>query len=127
MKEIMAVIRINKVNETKRALSKAGITSFTGTGRVQGRGKGIVDYRVLEGAKEGYAEAIEQLGMGPRLVSKRLLTIVVNDDRVKTVIDTIICTNQTGNAGDGKIFVLPVIDSLRVRTGEHGEKVLDFE
>ncbi len=127
MKEIMAVIRINKMNETKRALSKAGITSFTGTGRVLGRGKGIVDYRVLEGAKEGYAEAIAQLGQGPRLVSKRLLTVVVNDDKVKTVVDTIIATNQTGNAGDGKIFVLPVLDSLRVRTGEHGEKVLDFE
>ncbi len=127
MKEVMAIIRINKVNETKRALSSVGITSFTGTGRVQGRGKGIVDYRILDGAKEGFDEAISLLGMGPRLVSKRLLTIIVPDEKVDLTVKTIIQTNQTGNAGDGKIFVLPLIDAVRVRTGEAGDAVLDID
>lgn len=118
MKEVMAVIRMNKINDTKRALNEAGISSFTATGRVQGRGKGMVDYRVLHGAGEGAEEAIDQLGEGPRLVPKRLITVVVSDDWVEKTVNTIIKTNQTGNAGDGKIFVLPILEATRVRTGE---------
>ncbi len=118
MKEVLAVIRMNKINDTKRALNEAGITSFTATGRVLGRGKGMVDYRILHGAEEGYQEAISQLGGGPKLVPKRLITVVVSDDWVERTVGAIIKTNQTGNAGDGKIFVLPVLEAVRVRTGE---------
>jgi nitrogen regulatory protein PII 2 len=125
MKDIFAVIRQSKVNVTKKALAEAGIGSFTATGNVLGRGKGLVDYRILEGAKEGFEEAIDQLGQGPRLVPKRIITIVVPDNKVKTAVDTIIKANQTGNAGDGKIFVLPMIEAYKVRTGETGDAVLD--
>jgi len=130
MKEVMAIIRMNKINDTKRALNAAGITSFTATGRVLGRGKGLVDYRILKGAGEGYQEAIDQLGQGPRFVSKRLITVVVSDDWVERTVKAIIETNQTGNAGDGKIFVLPILQATRVRTGEtvegpSGGNVLD--
>ncbi len=118
MKEVMAMIRINKINATKKALNDAGITSFTATGKVLGRGKGLVDYRVLEGAKEGRDEAIAQLGEGPRLVPKRLITVVVSDDWVERTVKAIIEANQTGNAGDGKIFVMPIYEATRVRTGE---------
>lgn len=118
MKEIMAVIRMNKINDTKRALNEAGISSFTATGRVQGRGKGQVDFRILHGATEGHPEAIRQLGEGPRLVPKRLISVVVSDDWAQKTIDTIIKTNQTGSAGDGKIFVLPILEATRIRTGE---------
>lgn len=118
MKEVMAVIRMNKINDTKRALNDAGITSFTATGRVLGRGKGLVDYRILHGAEEGAPEAIAQLGDGPRLVPKRLITVVVSDDYVERTVEAIIKTNQTGNSGDGKIFVLPILEATRVRTGE---------
>ncbi|HKL22542.1 MAG TPA: P-II family nitrogen regulator [Tichowtungia sp.] len=118
MKEVMAVIRMNKINETKKALNEAGISSFSATGRVQGRGKGTVDYRILHGAEEGAPEAIAQLGEGPRLVPKRMITVVVSDDWVDKTVNAIIETNQTGNAGDGKIFVLPILEATRVRTGE---------
>ena len=118
MKEIMAIIRQNKINTTKEALSEAGITSFTATGRVLGRGKGLVDYRMLHGAEEGHVEAIDQLGDGPRLVPKRLLTVVVSDDWKDKTIQTIIEANRTGNSGDGKIFVFPINEAIRVRTGE---------
>ena len=121
MKEVMAAIRMNKINDTKRALNEAGISSFTATGRVQGRGKGLVDYCILHGAEEGTPEAIAQLGDGPRLVPKRLITVVVSDDWVEKTVDTIIKTNQTGSAGDGKIFVLPILEATRVRTGENAE------
>lgn len=125
MKDVMAIIRLNKINQTKAALADAGIVSFTATGRVLGRGKGLVDFSLLKGAEEGSPEAIGQLGAGPKLVPKRLLTIVVPDEKVKIVVDTIIRVNQTGNPGDGKIFVLPVLESYRVRTGDSGEEVLD--
>ncbi|MBN2442986.1 MAG: P-II family nitrogen regulator [Spirochaetales bacterium] len=127
MKEIMAIIRLNRMNETKRALSKAGISSFTAIGQVLGRGKGLVDYKILNGAKEGYQEAIAQLGDGPRLNPKRLFSIVVPDKKVKTAVNTIISVNQTGHPGDGKIFVLPVFEAYRVRTKESGDDVLDNE
>ena len=130
MKEVMAMIRINKVNATKRALNAAGITSFTATGKVLGRGKGMVDYRVLHGAEDGYPEAISQLGQGPRLVPKRLITVIVSDNFVERTVKAIIDVNQTGNSGDGKIFVMPILEATRVRTGEivkgeSGGSVLD--
>ena len=130
MKEIMAIIRISKVNKTKRALAETGISSFTATGKVLGRGKGMVDYRILHGAENGYPEAISQLGQGPRFVAKRLLTVIVSDDFVERTVKAIIDANQTGNAGDGKIFVMPVSEAVRIRTGESvtgesGGSVLD--
>ena len=125
MKEIISVIRINKVNATKKALIDAGIPAFTATGRVMGRGKGVVHYDILNGAAEGHPEAIAQLGNAPRLVAKRILTVVVPDELCKTAIDTIIKANQTGKPGDGKIFVTPIIETIRVRTGEEGNKALD--
>ena len=125
MKEIISVIRISKVNATKKALIEAGIPAFTATGRVMGRGKGLVHYDILRGAEAGHPEAIAQLGNAPRLVAKRILTVVVPDELCKTAIDTIIKANQTGNPGDGKIFVTPIIETIRVRTGEEGDKALD--
>jgi nitrogen regulatory protein PII 2 len=117
MKEVTAIIRMNKINETKDALVGIGIPSFTAR-KVLGRGKGQVDFKVLKGAQEGCPEAIALLGQGPRLIPKRMFTVVVPDEKVKTVINTIIKTNQTGNAGDGKIFVSPVLDAIRIRTSE---------
>ncbi|MEI7696190.1 MAG: P-II family nitrogen regulator [Chlorobium sp.] len=124
MKELIAVIRMNKVNATKKALIDAGIPAFTATGRVMGRGVGQVHSDILRGAEAGHPEAIAQLGGPPRLVAKRILTVVVPDELCKTAIDTIIATNQTGNHGDGKIFVTPIIETVRVRTGETGDVAL---
>ncbi|OHD05377.1 MAG: nitrogen fixation protein [Spirochaetes bacterium GWD1_27_9] len=126
MKEVMAIIRINMINKTKRALSEAGISSFTAR-ECLGRGKGLVDFKALKGAEQGYEEAIQQLGSGQRLIPKRLLTIVVPNKLVKKVVDTIITINKTGKSGDGKIFVLPISESIRIRTGESGEMTLDEE
>jgi nitrogen regulatory protein PII 2 len=124
MKEVMAIIRMNKMNQTKRALADAGVASFTAR-KVVGRGKGKVDYLLLKGAQAGCEEAIVQLGPGPKLIPKRLLNIVVPDDLVPSVVRTIIEVNQTGHPGDGKIFVLPMLDAVRVRTGETSDAALD--
>lgn len=125
MKEVMAVIRMNMMNKTKKALEEAGISSFTATGKVLGRGKGNVDFRIMQGAQNGQEEAIAQLGQGPRLIPKRLITITVPDKLVDKVVETIIKTNQTGKQGDGKIFIMPVTEVYRVRNGNTGDAILD--
>lgn len=124
MKEVMAIIRINKMNQTRQALADAGISSFHAR-PVFGRGKGMVDFRILRGAQDGHEEAISQLGAGIKLIPKRMIQVVVPDARVSTVIQAIVRVNQTGNAGDGKIFVLPCEDAVRVRTGETGDRAID--
>lgn len=113
------------MNETKKALADAGVPSFTATGRVFGRGKGKWDAKVMEGVKEDKPEAIALLGPEPRLRPQRLLTIMVPDDKVKKVISAIIDSNQSGNPGDGKIFVMPATESISVRSGKSGDSVLD--
>lgn len=124
MKEIIAIIRMNKMNQTKTALADAGVVSFTAR-RVVGRGKGKVDYHLLRGAEAGCEEAIAQLGPGPKLIPKRMLNVVVPDELAQSVVRTIIEVNQSGNPGDGKIFVMPILDACRVRTGEFGDAALD--
>lgn len=124
MKEVMAMVRINMINKTKKALSDAGISSITARDAL-GRGKGMVDLSLLKGAEQGYEEAISQLGQSQRLIPKRALFIIVQDKLVAKTVKTIIKVNQTGKSGDGKIFVMPILDSVRVRTGEKGKITLD--
>lgn len=124
MKQIIAIIRMNMVGRTKQALVDAGFSAFT-VRKVLGRGKGNVDFRVLHGAEGGHHEAIAHLkDDGPMLIPKRMMNIVVPAAAVPRVVEAIIKTNQTGTAGDGKIFVLPVGEAIRIRTGEAGEKAL---
>ena len=124
MKEVMAIVRINAMNKTKRALSEAGITSMTARDAL-GRGKGLVDLQVLKGAERGYEEAISQLGGSQRLIPKRILFIIVPDKLVEKTIKVLIRVNQTGKPGDGKIFVNPIMDSISVRTTQSGDLTLD--
>jgi nitrogen regulatory protein PII 2 len=124
MKEVLAFIRPNKINVTKRTLAEAGISSLHAK-ECLGRGKGLVDFAILKGAEKGYEEAIAQLGQSQRLIPKRMLSVVVPDKLVPTVVNTLIDVNQTGKSGDGKIVVLPVQEAIRIRTGEDGDAVLD--
>lgn len=124
MKEVMAIVRMNMMNVTKRALSDAGISSITARDAL-GRGRGLVDLQLLKGAERGYEEAISQLGQSGRLIPKRAMIIVVPDKLVAKTAKTIIKANQTGKPGDGMIFVMPALDAVRVRTGESGDAVLD--
>jgi nitrogen regulatory protein PII 2 len=125
MKMILAIIKIDKMNETKKALSEAGLPSFMATGKVFGRGKGRWEAKVLEGVKEEQPEALALLNEQPRLRPQRMITLVVADSKVKTAINTLIKANQTNRAGDGKIFVLPMTEAISVRTAETGNAVLD--
>jgi nitrogen regulatory protein PII 2 len=124
MKEIMAIVRMNMINQTRKALTEIGVSSMTATDAL-GRGAGLVDMTLLKGAEQGYEEAISQLGQSNRLIPKRVIVIVSKDRHVDNIVKTIIKVNQTGKPGDGKIFVLPVADSISVRTAEDGDSTLD--
>ena len=124
MKEVMAIIRMSRINQTKKALAEAGITSMHAR-ECLGRGKGLVDLDILKGAEAGYEEAISLLGNSQRLIPKRMVSVVVPDKLVQKAVSSIMTVNRTGKAGDGKIFVLPIFDSIRIRTGETGDETLD--
>lgn len=123
MKEVMCIIRLNKVNKTKESLAEAGFPSIT-CRKVLGRGKKSIDKAIIEAYIEAgeiepspYAENLSERG---RLIPKRLITLTVNDDDVKNVVDAVMSANSTGTPGDGKIFVLPVEEIYRVRDGAEG-------
>jgi nitrogen regulatory protein PII 2 len=119
MKEVIAVVRLNMMNQTKQALTDCGVDAFFAH-EAQGRGKGFVNPQVLEGVEQGYVEAAALLGEKGKLYPKRMVTVVVEDAQVGCVVETLVNANQTGKPGDGKIFVLPISDAVRVRTGERG-------
>lgn len=124
MKEIVAILRIDAMNRTKAALVEAGVSSFFAR-KVLGRGKGRVDFRVAFAAEAGREEAIAHLkDDGPLLLPKRLLSLVVPDDKVERTVQAIIAVNRTGHPGDGRVFVLPVAETVRIRTGERGDAAL---
>ena len=121
MKEVIAVVRMNMMNRTKQALTDAGIDGYFAH-EAQGRGVGLANPHVLQGAASGYEEAAALLGERGKLYPKRMITVVVPDKDVKAVVKVLIEANKTGQPGDGKIFVLPISDAVRVRTAESGEK-----
>jgi len=127
MKEVMCIIRLNKVNKTKESLAEAGFPSIT-CSKVLGRGKKSIDQALVESYVEAggiqqasYGENLSERG---RLIPKRFITLIVNDDEVKTVVDTVMSVNTTGNPGDGKIFILPIEEVYRVRDGKSGESAI---
>jgi len=118
MKEITAIIRPKMMNDTKAALEKLGYPAMTAI-PVLGRGKqrgiaGEVDVelrpKILEQNKSG----------GMKYIPKRQIYLVVKDEDVDAIISTLISINQTGQFGDGKIFVSTVDDGIRIRTNETG-------
>jgi len=123
MKEIYAIIRPNKMLATKKALAAAGFPGMTAW-KVLGRGKqkGIAGEVSFQINPELLKEAEKRGGM--RYIPKRMLSIVVKDEDVPRVIDILIAVNQSGKHGDGKIFVLPVDDSIRISSGEKGPQAL---
>lgn len=115
------MIRIDKMSATKTALSDVGLPSFTAM-PVVGRGKGKGGFEKAANLDPDQQELILEM---PRLKSKRMITLVVTDEKKELAIETIIKANHTGKSGDGKIFVIPASDSVRLRTGESGDITLD--
>jgi len=124
MKEVIAIIRRHNLQETKAGLLGIGVPALTMIS-VEGRGKqkGLPGWNYeLDPALTELEE--KNLGATMRFIPKRMISTVVEDDDVPKVVETIIRTNQSGHIGDGKIFVCPLEDAVRVRTGEGGEQAL---
>jgi nitrogen regulatory protein P-II 1 len=112
MKGIVAIIRPNKLDVVKDALEEIGCHGVTVT-EVKGRGRQL-------GITESYRGSDYRIDMLP----KTRLEIIVTDENAEDVINAIVKTAQTGDIGDGKIFISPVEDVVRIRTGERGEKAV---
>ncbi len=113
MKKIEAIIRPEKLEDVKTALANQG---FAGLNTVNVVGRGI-QKGVTHVGRSGEKISIDML---PKLK----LEVVVRDQDAEKVVNIIISSARTGNIGDGKIFITPIEEAIRVRTGERGEKVL---
>ena len=110
MKKIEAIIRPEKLNEVKSALEAGG---FLGLNIVHVTGRGA-QKGIVHGGRGGETYTVDML---PKLK----IEVVVKDADAEKVVETIMGAARTGNIGDGKIFIIPVEDAIRVRTGERGE------
>jgi len=112
VKKIEAILRPFKLDEVKESLGEAGIQGMTVT-EAKGFGR-------TGGKKEVYRGSAYVVDFVPKVK----IEVVVRDDQVEAVIEAIMQAARTGRIGDGKIFVLPVEDVVRIRTGERGEDAL---
>jgi nitrogen regulatory protein PII len=112
MKMIKAVIKPFKLDEVRDALTAVGVEGMT-VSEVRGFGR-------QKGHTELYRGAEYVVDMLPKIE----IELVVPDSRCETVVEAIRKAANTGRIGDGKIFVTPVLDAIRIRTGERGEEAL---
>ena len=119
MKQIVIILRPNCYFKTKQALSDSRLFAMS-TKEVLGRGKATVHFTAGEGKTMSASERIYEYA----LVAKKMIEMVVPDEAVIAGIDIELAVYSHGNVGDGKIFVLPVEESIRIHTGEKGEDAL---
>jgi nitrogen regulatory protein P-II 1 len=112
MKKIEAIIRHFKLEDVKNALIEQGLRGMTIT-EVRGFGR-----------QKGHTEMYRGTEYSVDFVPKIKIEIVVADKDAKSVVDTLIRSAQTGQVGDGKIFVSDLADAVRIRTGELGEEAI---
>ena len=127
MQEIIAIVRQNCINRVKKSLIEAGFFSITAA-RAVGRGRRPVESELLQAVNEDPeigTELLPTLSQGGRLFPKRLVYLVVPDDRKQEAVNILMQSCRTGEKGDGKIFVLPVTEALRLRTKEKNEQAID--
>ncbi len=125
MKEIIAIIRPKKIVPTKEALDKLGVPSVTATS-VLGRGKqrGIAAELDIDISPDVLDQGLMAGMKYMEYIPKRLLSIIIRNEDVDTIVETIIKVNQTGEIGDGRIFICPIDNAIRVRTDEQGDSAV---
>lgn len=122
MKEITAIIRPKNVSRTKEVLDSLGFPAMNAI-RVMGRGK---QRAILnEVSFEIEDEDLLNIEGAMRYIPKRMISLIVPDEDVSLVVEAIMKVNHTGQIGDGKIFVSPIEDSLRIRTMEKGDNAIN--
>lgn len=119
MKQIIILLRPNCYFKTKQALSDNRFFAIS-TKEVLGRGRERVHFTSGAGETLSAADKIYENA----LVAKKMIEMVVPDEAVDAVVDVVLSVNSHGTEGDGKIFVLPVEESIRIHTGEKGVDAL---
>src|SRR3974377_1761896 len=109
MKKVEAIVRHFKLDDVKQALTERGIVGMTVT-EVRGFGR-----------QKGHTEMYRGTEYEVDFVPKIKVEVVIADAKLQTVLETIVKSAQTGQVGDGKIFVSDMADVIRIRTGETGE------
>ncbi|AXT46917.1 MULTISPECIES: P-II family nitrogen regulator [Chromobacterium] len=112
MKKVEAVIKPFKLDEVREALSELGINGLTVT-EVKGFGR-----------QKGHTELYRGAEYVVDFLPKVKVEVILPDDLVERAIETIVATARTGKIGDGKIFVTPVEQVVRIRTGETNEQAI---
>ncbi len=112
MKKVVAIVRPEKMEPLKEALFEANVSGMTIL-QVNGCGN-------QHGWKEYFRGTEVLLNMLPKIKFE----LVVDDDKVDSLVDLICATARTGEVGDGKVFVSPIDDVVRIRTGEHGVEAI---
>ncbi|MBT3637177.1 MAG: P-II family nitrogen regulator [Opitutae bacterium] len=112
MKLIKAIIKPFKLEEVKDALSEIGVEGMT-VSEVKGFGR-----------QKGHTEIYRGSEYTVDFLPKVKIEIAIADDLANKVIDAIVSASQTGKIGDGKIFIIPIEEAVRIRTGEKGEEAL---
>ncbi len=112
MKKIEAIIRPSKLDDVKDALDKYGVRGMT------------VSQVVGCGLQKGHTQVYRGTEYSINLLSKIKLELVVKDNMVEDIVKIITTTGRSGEIGDGKIFIYPVENAIRIRTGESGEEVI---
>ncbi len=112
MKKIEAIIKPFKLDEVKEALNEIGIQGIT-VSEVKGFGR-----------QKGHTELYRGAEYVVDFLPKIKMEIVVKEELVTKVVETIVNTAKTGRIGDGKVFVYPVDEAVRIRTGEKGEEAI---
>jgi nitrogen regulatory protein P-II 1 len=112
MKKIEAIIKPFKLDEVKEALNEIGIRGIT-VSEVKGFGR-----------QKGHTELYRGTEYVVDFLPKIKMEIVVKDDLVAKVVETIVEAARTGRIGDGKVFVLSIDEVVRIRTGESGEEAI---
>ena len=135
MKEIIAIVRMNKVGATKKALIEVGAAGFTAV-KVMGRGRLVEDKSIIAERKKTLLALTRQNDQdtekrvtefldGTRLFPRRMFTVLAHDQDVEKFVMAIMEANRTEyKVGDGKIFVRPVLDAIRIRTKETGDAAI---
>jgi len=112
MRKIEAVVKPFKLDEVREALSEVGVTGLTVT-EVKGFGR-----------QKGHTELYRGAEYVVDFLPKVKIEVILADDMVERAIDAIVRAARTGKIGDGKIFVTPVEQVVRIRTGESGEQAV---
>lgn len=112
MKRIEAIVRPEKLQDVKNALVNIGATGMT-----------LEDVRGF-GRQKGQTSTYRGISYTVEFLTKKRLVLVVSDENLETILDTIATAAATGTIGDGKIFVSPVEEAVRIRTGETGSIAL---